>query len=84
VLLTSLDIERSAALADAGEAGATGIYPGEVRFRFVYAGIVGTEIQWLYVDPKTLSRRARLCGWQSVVLCDEGDGNYLARLTLLP
>lgn len=84
VLLTSLDVERSAALADSGDAGGTGSYPGELRFRFVYAGIVGREIQWLYVDPETLYQRARLCGWQSEVLCDEGDGNFLARLTLLP
>jgi len=82
VLLTSLDVGRSAVLSDDENATGAGSYPGEVCFRFVYAGIVGTESRWLYIDPQALSERAHRCGWESEVLHDEGDGNYLARLTL--
>jgi hypothetical protein len=71
-------------LADDENASAVRSYPGEVRFRFVYAGIVGPELRWLYIDPKTLSERADRCGWRSEPLFDEGDGNYLARLTPVP
>lgn len=83
VLLTSLDVERSEVLAADETASAVKSYPGEVRFRFVYAGIVGPELRWLYIDPRTLSERAHRRGWQSELLHDEGDGNYLARLTLV-
>jgi hypothetical protein len=82
VLLTSLDVERSAVIADDENGGTTRSYAGEVRFRFVYAGVVGPQLRWLYIDPQTLSERAHRCGWESEVLDDEGDGNYLARLTL--
>jgi hypothetical protein len=82
VLLTSLDVGRSAVLADDGNVGTVRSYPGEVRFRFVYAGIVGPELSWLYIDPQTLSERAHRRDWESEVLHDEGDGNYLARLAL--
>jgi SAM-dependent methyltransferase len=82
VLLTSLDVERSAVLTDDENASGVRSYPGEVRFRFVYAGIAGPEVRWLYIDPRVLSERAHRCGWESEVLHDEGDGNYLARLTL--
>jgi SAM-dependent methyltransferase len=81
VLLTSLDVERSAVLTEDENVGTVKSYPGEVRFRFVYGGIVGAELRWLYIDPQTLSERAHLCGWESEVLYDEGDGNYLGRLT---
>jgi SAM-dependent methyltransferase len=83
VLLTSVDVERSEVLAADASASAVRSYPGEVCFRFVYAGIVGPELRWLYVDPQTLSERAQRRGWEPAVLHDEGDGSYLARLTLV-
>ncbi len=82
VLLTSADVERSAVLTDDENVSTVMSYPGEVRFRFVYGGIVGPELLWLYIDRQTLSERAHRCGWESEVLYEEGDGNYLARLTL--
>ncbi len=62
VLLTSLDMGRSGVFNDDENLRTGRGYPGEVRFRFVYHGIVGEELRWLYIDPQTLSERARLCG----------------------
>lgn len=81
VLVTSLDVERSPLFAAGGnDRGDPGSNPGEVRFAFAYGDVVGPEIAWLYVAPDTLRERGRLCGLDLEMLCDEGDGNYLARL----
>lgn len=82
VLVTSLDVERSPLMAaQAGNRAGAGRHAGEVRFAFAYGDAVGPEIDWLYVAPDTLRERGRLCDLDLEVLCDEGDGNYLARLS---
>jgi SAM-dependent methyltransferase len=81
ILLGSLDFKRSPYFINTNKIE-TSKYHGEVRFKFVYDDIVGEEIQWLYVDSSTLSQKARMCGLETEVLCEEEGGDYLARLTI--
>lgn len=82
ILLTSLDVARggdpsheSYVLGNVRE----GRYPGEVRFRESFGGVVGPLVRWLYVDPASLADVAGRCGLQVEVLRTESDGNYAAQ-----
>jgi len=87
VLLTSLDVTCSddpRLQAYQERNSAEGRYPGEIRFRLLYAGLESDWIRWLHVDPDTLARCALEAGWISETVATESDGNYLARLTRAP
>ena len=63
------------------EVGASGRYPGEMRFQLEYEGRRGPTLGWLFVDPETLAARADRAGWRCEVIWREEEGHYLARLT---
>jgi SAM-dependent methyltransferase len=87
VLLTSLDVRCSddpKIQAYQERNAAEGRYPGEIRFRLLYADLESGWIRWLHVDPDTLARCALKEGWISETVGIESDGNYLARLTMAP
>lgn len=87
VLLTSLDMTCSddpRLQAYQQRNAAEKRYPGEIRFRLRYAGLVSDWIRWLHVDPDTLARCALREGWVPETVGAESDGNYLARLTRAP
>lgn len=84
LLVDSSDLRAS---RDSGERAllahrqAQGRYFGEVVFRLEYRGRLGPPFRWLFVDPRTLRRRAHRHGWAAQLLFDDGSGGYLARLT---
>lgn len=84
LLLTSCDVRASRderMLAQAQRNREQGREPGYQRFRFRYGEILGSWIEWLHVDAGTLAGSADETGWSFEVVADEGNGNYLARLT---
>jgi SAM-dependent methyltransferase len=58
-----------------------GRYIGESRLQFEYRGHVGPYCGWLHVDPQTLCTQAGHAGWECEIVLEEGNGDYLARLT---
>lgn len=58
-----------------------GRYIGEIRMQFEFQGLSGPYCNWLHVDADTLNEHAELQGWQCQIVCREGNGDYLARLT---
>ena len=61
----------------------SGRYFGESRMQFEYENQVGPMFPFLYVDPETLADRASESAWSCEIVCREGDGNYLGRLSSL-
>lgn len=57
-----------------------GRYAGEVHLQLEYGGEKGTPYPQLYVDPETLSSRARDHGWRVEILARNEAAEYLARL----
>lgn len=57
-----------------------GRYLGETVQQILYRDLRGAPLAWLYVDPDTLGRYARLAGWQSQIVFEDDEGAYLARL----
>ncbi len=64
-----------------GGAGSSDRYMGEMRFRLEYKGKKGPTLAWLFLDSKLLAERAMTAGWSCVVIWQEEEGHYLARLT---
>lgn len=58
-------------------------YYGEVRYRYLYGEDKTDWDTWLYIDRHTLAKEAAADGWHTRVLFDDGDDQYLARLTLI-
>ncbi len=58
-----------------------GRYRGETLQQIEYRNVRGAPLAWLYLDQRTLSRRAERHGWHCQVVLEEKDGTYLARLT---
>ncbi len=57
-------------------------YFGEVAFQYEYKGVKGAPFGWVYVDPKSMQSLAEAAGWEMNVLYEDGEDQYLARLTL--
>lgn len=57
-----------------------GRYHGETLQRISSPTLGSAVIAWLYVDPGTLRRRARRCGWETQVVFEDAAGSYAARL----
>jgi len=57
-----------------------GLYPGEVEYRLTYEDFEGEPYPWLFVDPITLTDRARAAGLQSQVVARGARGTFLARV----
>ena len=84
LLLTSLDVMASGdeRMRNHGQRNRLrGLEPGQQRFRFRYRDVLGGWIDWLHVDPQSLGDAAAETGWRCQVVADEGNGNYLARLS---
>ncbi|MFA6275428.1 MAG: methyltransferase domain-containing protein [Pedobacter sp.] len=58
-------------------------YYGEVSYCYEYKKQKGNWFNWLYLDQETLIRTANENGWESEIVFDDGEDQYLARLTLI-
>jgi SAM-dependent methyltransferase len=56
-------------------------YFGEVAYQYEYRGQKGEWFNWLYLDPNTLTSTAEACGWSCEILFDDGEDQYLAKLS---
>ena len=84
ILLDSLDVrvtEEPAHLAYHERNRKAGRYVGETRLVFGFRDMEGPPCGWLHVDSETLALHAGDNGWDSQVVLESGDGQYLARLT---
>ena len=83
IVLDSLDVRLTEEVVHLNYQEANrkaGRYFGEIRFRFEYKGRTGDYFSWLHVDPVTLQSHAFQQGWESRVIHQEPDGDYLACL----
>jgi SAM-dependent methyltransferase len=83
ILVHSRDVTRTqdpAHLAYHEKNRRLGRYPGEIRFQFEFEGHAGPYCGWLHIDPQTLGGEASKAGWDSEVLLEGPDGEYLSRL----
>jgi SAM-dependent methyltransferase len=56
-------------------------YYGEVRYQFEYRNCWGEWFSWLYVDQDTLRQVAQETGWQTQVIFQDDQDQYLVRAT---
>jgi SAM-dependent methyltransferase len=61
---------------------AGGLYPGEVEYRLSYGRFEGEPYPWLFIDPVTLTDRARAAGLRAEVVTRGARGSYLARVSI--
>jgi SAM-dependent methyltransferase len=83
ILLTSMDVritKDAKNLSYHQKNIESGRYFGEIRMRFIYQDTTGPICGWLHVDAETLKAYSSRASWRCEVLCQQGDGNYLARL----
>lgn len=59
-----------------------GAYYGEVEYQMEYQGAEGAPFPWLFVDFFTLQDHAQTQGYACACIAEDGQGHYLARLTL--
>jgi len=57
-------------------------YFGEIKYRYLYKAQRGEWFSWLYIDQEKLKEIAAQHGWAVQILADDGNDQYLARLTL--
>lgn len=60
----------------------TNRYFGEVSYCYEYLEQKGNWFDWVYIDEKTLFSIAEQKGWQCEILFDDGEDQYLAKLSL--
>ncbi|MCZ4225269.1 methyltransferase domain-containing protein [Pedobacter sp. SJ11] len=58
-------------------------YYGEVSYQYEYKGKKGNWFNWLYVDPETIKIMAKETGWNSEIIFDDEEDQYLVKLTLV-
>lgn len=58
-------------------------YYGEIEYRYEYKKEFTDWFSWLYIDKNTLMKVARQTGWKFLLLDEDNQGQYLARLTKL-
>lgn len=58
-----------------------GGYPGQAWIELSYGDFVGRPFRELYIDADTLRERAEAAGWRFEIAYEEGEGQYLTRLT---
>jgi SAM-dependent methyltransferase len=54
-------------------------YYGELSYQYEYRKQLSKPFPWLFIDQKTLTRIAAEEGWQTKILFEDGDEQYLAR-----
>lgn len=57
-------------------------YYGEVRYQYEYRGRLGGWFSWLYADENTLQQMAQEAGWQTQIIFQDDQDQYLVRATL--
>lgn len=57
-------------------------YFGEVSYQYEYKGEKGNWFNWLYIDQETIKTLAEETGWNSEIIFDDEEDQYLVRLTL--
>jgi SAM-dependent methyltransferase len=57
-------------------------YYGEIDYQYEYKGKKGDWFTWIYVARDIMEEIANKCGYQMEILFDDGNDQYLARLTL--
>jgi SAM-dependent methyltransferase len=60
----------------------TNSYFGEVSYRYEYEYEKDPWFKWLYLDQQTLYTISKEQGWICEILFDDGEDQYLARLTM--
>lgn len=58
-----------------------GRYIGQVRMQFEYKGEKGPFFGWLHIDPQTLLKESAKNNWNSELIFQGENGEFLARLT---
>jgi hypothetical protein len=58
-----------------------GAYPGQAWIELSYGDLVGRPFRELYIDAATLEAHAKRAGWRLEIAYEEGEGQYLTRLT---
>jgi SAM-dependent methyltransferase len=56
-------------------------YYGEIAYEYGYKGTKSGWFKWVYVDKSTLAHIARQEGWATELLFEDGNDQYLVRLT---
>jgi len=57
-------------------------YFGEVAFAYEYKQKRGKWFKWVYIDQQTLKEVAAAAGWNSHIVMEDDNDQYLAQLTL--
>jgi len=57
-------------------------YYGEVSYQYEYKGEKGNWFNWIYIDEETIKRTAKETGWDAELIFDDGEDQYLVKLTL--
>jgi SAM-dependent methyltransferase len=57
-------------------------YYGEVSYQYEYKGEKGNWFNWIYIDEETIKRTAEETGWNTEMIFDDGEDQYLVKLTL--
>jgi len=57
-------------------------YFGEVAFAYEYKQKRGKWFKWVYIDQQTLKNVAAAAGWNSHIVMEDDNDQYLAQLTL--
>lgn len=57
-------------------------YFGEISYCYEYKAQKGNWFNWLYLDQETLKHTANQNGWKCEIIFDDGEDQYLARLTI--
>ena len=58
-------------------------YFGEINYCYEYKKQKGNWFNWLYLDQGTLAHIAHQNGWDLEVIFEDGEDQYLAKLTLI-
>lgn len=59
-----------------------GSYYGELSYEYAYKGKKSGWFTWLYIDKNTLAQIAEQEGWQTEVIMEDSNQQYLARVTI--
>ncbi|MCX2576083.1 class I SAM-dependent methyltransferase [Pedobacter sandarakinus] len=57
-------------------------YFGEVCYQYEYKGEKGNWFNWVYLDEDTIKSVAASTGWNCEMISDDGQDQYLVKLTL--
>ncbi len=57
-------------------------YFGEIDYQYEYKGNKGQWFTWIYLERELMQEIAEKCGYQMSILFEDGNDQYLAKLTL--